>query len=484
MNYSTFQDFVGAARSGRAGILAANALNSRTNIYNSKASTHLPNEGVAPAVFPGHHLYVMLQLTKQLTTSSDNLKRQKNIKILAELTQGVRNIVRDGFEGALLEAQGPVIHAFIPDEDGFSADPFEAALAIHAFVNKRIKAMADDSFVKAIVSYCHGPSIFVASVDLHGDNSIVSLAPAANAPAKVLWTKTDELPSGSIVEVELDGSYRVKSKSDISEVITNFSKIGALNSRAASLPQMTLVEARELSVSQVDAPDSPTVEDPQKSFSISIRADQDGFTKRVEEAFSNGREAVDKLAHEFHAIMVHARTFCSDKRVIHLPWAGDCLNLLIAVDDREAYQENRKRRIFEILTEWAFSCSAGDLESNQACNTLVSRIRVGEMNLLLATGLPVERSLQAFAVESPLAGKGVLWKEDVAWLDPDFQAIIEPCPGGRNFRQFLVSGILQAQKKKALAATLLAPPSVYVPTKAQERLISQPVPTSRPYGSD
>jgi hypothetical protein len=483
MDYTSFRDFVTAARSQH--VTKADFSSARSIIANA-ASPDLPEEGVAPAIFPGHHLYVKLDLRPGLTTSSNNSDRLKSISLLGDLTQGVRAIV-GLFEGALLEAQGPVVHAFIPDEDGNSDAPAVAANAIHAFIERRIRPRAGTDFEKAVVAFCHGPTIFVASVDQHGDNSIVSLAPAANEPAKVLWRHSDKHSSGDILRVETDGRYTVVLEEAVANFAANRQREEVINASLA-LPELQK-EARELSVPVVGAPGSPTVDEPHESFSISVRADIDGFTSRVERAFREGRASMITLANEFHAVMVHARAFGAEANAIHLPWAGDCFNLLLAVDDREEYQKKRKRRVLEILTEfqdhmgkafpalkWSYSCAAGELENAQKCNTLISRITVGRTTLLLATGLPVERSLRGLAQKGPSAGHGVLWKGDVAQLDSDLQEIMKPCHGGENYRDFEVADVQKARLK-----TFFIPPKpAYVPHASTPK-VSIAVPAVRPF---
>lgn len=496
MSYPRFKDFVHAAR-GVALVSKAAAItvhNSRSLHSLAAASPGVPLDGVAPAIFPGFHVYVKLDLAAQLTTSADNEDRSKNIRLLADLTQGVRRIVDDGFDGATLEAQGPVVHAFIPSEDGNLDDPRQAAVEILAFVASRIRPRAGDDFRKVLVSYCHGPSSFVASLDAHGDNSIVSLAPAANAPAKVLWGRSDDFPSGSILEVQTDGRFTIYEPDRQRALITNserLSKSAEMVALSAKLPDITVINARDLTVPRPTAPDSPTIDEPQKSYSISIRADMDGFSSQVQLAFDQGRDAAEALARRFHAIMTAARQFCIDQKLVQLPWAGDCFNILISVDDRAGYESYRKRRILELLVafedhmknsfpevKWSFSCAAGDLEGNQACNTLVSRLELGGTTLLLATGLPVERTLQGLVREAPSAGAGVLWREDVQSLDQDLREVIQPTLGGRHYRDFNLSAVRRAQQTAKAATFLVPPPAVYV-TSSSPKAAAPAVPTAR-----
>lgn len=496
MSYTTFRNFVDTARNRRVSSVSALSANqahefnaSLPSVLNTASDLTQVDEGVIDAFFSGYHIYAMVELKKSWKNSATNEDRKRVISVLADTVVEVREVVHE-FGGALLEAQGPVVHAFIPSEDGSLNAPREAARAISSLLNGKIKSRAGDSFVKGLVAYCHGQSLFIASVDSHGDNSIVSLAPAANVPAKVLWRRAPYLASGSILEVALDGTYTILSERDLRHVVANssaFNESALVAMNASTSFSNVRVINRKVSMPHVGSSDSPTVMDPQESYSISVRADIDGFSRQVKDAFDNGPEAVRALAKRFHAIMVHARSFGKGIKAIHLPWAGDCFNLLLAVDDRQTYQENRRRKILEVVLDfrnhmqdafpeiqWSFSCAAGDLENAQKCNTLVSRMTVGQTSILLAAGLPVERSLEGLASEQPKAGCGLLWREDVNALDPRLREAIKTQDGGGNFRHFTIDSLQRAALKTHVSPAL----PVYVPSNQKAAVA---VPTVRPY---
>lgn len=485
--YKNLGEFVTAARSGTALISNSRSFSAETWQSVSKiASVEVPQEGLS-ALLTGSHLYTMLQLKPGLTTSSNNEDRQKTITLLADLVQGVREIAHQ-YEGALLEAQGPVVHVLLPDDsEGAPRDARKAAVEILEFINQRIKHRAGTDFRKALVAYSHGPTILVSAASIHLDDSVVSLAPAANAPAKVLWQKWETLPSGTILEVQPDLKYRAIPADAIEVEVMKSAAMIANSSR--HFEDVMLLEARAAEMPAADSPDSPTVLEPHKSYSVSFRADIEGFTQKVQDAADAGEEAMQELAEEFYGIMDHARRFCRSDECIHLPWAGDCFNLLLSFEDRESYNEARSRRILTTALrfrdhmqelypelEWSFSSAGGSLESAQACNTLVSRLTVGHTTLLLATGLPVERSLQGLVEESPDADRGVLWKGDVAALDPDLQEVLDPSPGGANYRHFGLDDVEEAEDEFDFRP---APP-VYTSPVVQKN-VSIIVPTAKPH---
>jgi hypothetical protein len=485
--FATFRDYVDAVRGRTKNEESLTAFAAAAYNQKTAAAPEIPKEGIT-SVFPGHHVYAMLLLRPSFTTSAENADRKKHMEIIAGLAQGVRSIVHN-FDGALLEVQGPVAHAFIPNEDGTENDVIAASLAIQEFIRRKVRPSAGDGFIKGLVAYCHGPTIFVASEDAHGDNSIVSLAPAANAPAKALWKGRDDLSDGAILAVKRDGTSRQIDKEKALLLAEEGESVLFANSSRAPVRFKT-VEAKAVDVPAPEAPDSPTVEEPLKAYAVSFRADMDGFTRRVAEAFEKGKAEIDAMAQEFLGIMRHAKSFCTHKGCVHLPWAGDCFNLLLAFDEKAEYQAARKRRILEIGREfvahmkskfpkidWAFAHAGGDLENAQICNTLVSRITVGRSSLLIATGLPVEHTLKGQINESPRAGHGVLWKEDATSLDDDLREVLLPCSGGNNYRHFSMSDVSQAMDKH----DFLPLPSAYVSTPGKTAASAIVAPVVRPY---
>ena len=485
--YKNLGEFVTAARSGTAVLANARSFSAETWESVSKAAAvQVPREGMS-ALLTGYHLYTMLQLRPGLTTSSNNEDRQKTISLLGDLVQGVREIAHE-YEGALLEAQGPVLHIMLPDgSDGTPGDARKASVEILDLIERRIKPRAGTDFEKALVAYSHGPTILVGAASVHLDDSVVSLAPAANAPAKVLWQKWETLPNHTILEVEPDLRYRAIPADAVEVEVMKSAAMIANSSR--HFEDVMLIEARAAEMPAADAPDSPTVLEPHKSYSVSFRADLEGFTKRVQEAADAGEEAMQQLAEEFYGIMAHARRFCEAKECIHLPWAGDCFNLLLSFEDRESYTEACSRRILTTALrfrehmheqypnlEWSFSSAGGDLEPTQACNTLVSRLTVGHTTLLLATGLPVERSLQGLVEQGPDADRGVLWKGDVAALAPDLQEVLDPSPGGANYRHYALDDVEAAEDN----FDFNPPPPVYT-SPVVPKNVSILVPAAKPH---
>jgi hypothetical protein len=72
-----------------------------------------------------------------------------------------------------------------------------------------------------------------------------------------------------------------------------------------------------------------------------LRADLDGFTKAVEDAFKN--QKVHDLVRQFADVMQYPLDFAQKigKPLIELPWAGDCCNFLLQPSYMETVEEMR-----------------------------------------------------------------------------------------------------------------------------------------------
>jgi hypothetical protein len=70
---------------------------------------------------------------------------------------------------------------------------------------------------------------------------------------------------------------------------------------------------------------------PVRTRGMCLRADLDGFSKKVEEAFQKGPQAVAALVQEFTSVLQYPIDFAQrlGRPIIELPWAGDCCTIFI-----------------------------------------------------------------------------------------------------------------------------------------------------------
>lgn len=453
--YASFRDYADNVRRLTENVNAANT------VLGKQAQANIVEEGVTPAIFSGHHIYVMIKVKPPTENSAVNIDRKRHLELLGELTLGVRDIVRDS-EGALLEAQGPVIHCFVPDSSGSESVALKVITNIGIFTQTIFMKHYGDEVEKIVIAQGHGDSLFVNSLSKQRDHSIVSIAPSANYSAKELWKNEKTSQNGDVFLVGKNSDVR---RTNVSYLLAD-KKVDSkqLDANFSNARGMVKISAANASLPDSNSPESPTLEEPHESYSISFRADMDGFTAKVADAFKQGQDDVYQLGELFYDVMVQARDFCKEYDLVQMPWAGDCFNALIMhdCDDREAYQEKRKNTIINIAVEfetymkrkfpeinWAFSTAAGDLENAQKCNLLVARLELDGINLLVSAGKPVVRSLRGLVSESPTAGRGVLWREDATMLEKNYRQILKECLGGENFRHYSLAEARVAAAKNA-----------------------------------
>ena len=380
------------------------------------------NEGVSAEV-TGTHLYLRLELAVGFTTTGDNEQRKRLIRIQGKFVQGFHEILSQ-VGGEVLEAQGEMVHGFVPSENGDTSDANETMHRMMAFVGDVIQPKAGDDYRKCTGSFCYGQTIFVSAPGSHKDLSIVSLSNAANAPAKVLYLKAESLSEKQIVEVKLDGGYRPSAlltekrefeiNSEVKAMSATLPPIGDARISAANRASPLVGSADQIAYSKPSGdPENPTIDDPRPVFAICFRADIDGFTKMVAAGFQGTPTQRQELANLFYTVMSCCRDFCNqlDLEVVQMPWAGDSFNLLLVAKEVTAYQTLREEEILRVSASfedflksqfpdltWSFSSAGGNIDSRQICNALVSRIRLpSESDLkshMLTAGLPIQRALE------------------------------------------------------------------------------------------
>jgi hypothetical protein len=482
--YERFRDYADNVRGRTETINAANT------VFAKHAQASIVEEGVTPAIFPGHHIYVMLKVKSKTENSTLNIDRKRHLELLGELTIGVRAIVRES-DGALLEAQGPVVHCFVPDSSGAVGVALEVITNIGIFTQTVFMRHYGEEVEKIIIAQGHGDSLFVNSLSESRDHSIVSIAPSANYSAKELWKNEKTSLHG---DVFLVGKNSDVQRTNLSSLLTG-KKVDSkqFDVNFSNTRGMVKISAANASLPDSNSPESPTLDEPHESYSISFRADMDGFTAKVANAFKQGHEVVYQVGELFYDVMSQARNFSREYDLVQMPWAGDCFNALIMYDcnDRVSYQEARKNKIIEIAVEfetymkrkfpdinWAFSTAGGELENAQKCNLLVARLDLDGINLLVSAGKPVVRSLRGLISESPNAGRGVIWKEDATMLEENYRQILNKSYGGENFRHYSLADARKAAAKEASHART----PVYSSAAAQTTG-SIMTPKTRPYSN-
>ena len=415
----------------------------------------------------GFHLYSKLDLAVEYTDSAIKEDRSKNLKLLGDFTNVFREIVVAS-GGELLEAQGSVVHGFIPDGNQDSEVAQEALETLMEYVRRKIQSRAGDAYRKCTAAFDHGPTIFVEALDAQKDSSLVSLSRAANRPAKLLWGN-DELEDKGVYSCVVPIPVLLK------ESVVDSTMRANIETRALEI-EKTVAEVvcrAPQTVPDSGSPMSPTLNEPAEFYGIAIRADIHDFSQGVEQAFLKSEAERAALAQQFRDLMIACSEFAQEHKlnIVQLPWAGDSFNILIECQDRDEYQKLREAGILQIVSEfedylteefpqveWSFSVAAGDLENAQVCNTLVARLEFTNQTKLLSAGLPVQRSLIGQVTEDVDPSEGVLWKEDKNALCPRYQRAIKVNPTNSNYHGFEVDKVRQLIQ-------IPEAPHVYTPQK-------------------
>jgi hypothetical protein len=228
-----------------------------------------------------------------------------------------------------------------------------------------------------------------------------------------------------------------------------------------------------------------------------LRADLDGFSKDVREAFDHGDEAVLALVLRFERIMKYADAYASGSAnmTVKLPWAGDCANLILLPsegyqvaqgslpvlasaqwhDQRQVTSLSEENNWAKLIgkNEWVVSCAGGNDEGSNG-SLLIATIRTKYRSFLVGAGWGSKRSLDAQGVKGNRGGHTVLPKDDYAELDstyrPDFEAIALAPAYYRSKKQLSM---------KALAKNAIAEKAPVI--TFHSKTTSVHLPTPKPY---
>lgn len=441
----------------------------------------LSKQGISAEV-SGSHIYFLLSLKVGFTTTNDNKERKRAMSVLAEYTQGFRKILNDA-GGLLLEPQGGMIHGFLPEEN--PENPSAVVDRMVAFVRTQIKPKAGDAYLKCVGAYCSGDTIFVTAPGSHDDPSIVSLSNAANAPAKFLYKFGEGMGDGSAEEISSDlKSLGVREISEELALIRNreakalAASLSHFSEKSATIHcrASPIIEKSARAYPGLKSGDQPTVEEPTEVFTFCLRADIEGFTRKVARSFQGDEQDRKALATEFFQIMTAATSFGKELEhdVIQMPWAGDSFNLLIIAKNLEHYDELREEEILRVTArfedfmkakfpevKWSFAVAAGEVVSNQVCNTLVSRVtfptKTGQVSHILTAGKPVQRALDGQINGGVNCSEGTLWKEDKVCLSERYSRVVEFRPDNPNHHLFSVGKVRELINFKPVPSVFGAP---------------------------
>jgi hypothetical protein len=343
------------------------------------------NEGYAWA--EGIHLYSELRPVVGLEVAETDATAQKYLQVIEDYAHAGL-VAANLFGLELLELQGNVLHFHKAGE--LTTDTVKTALQFSfVFTKVLYETLAQelrDQWNGFAICMDHGEAIIIR----HGrtsNSSAISLSPAANRPAKrLLYGKT---PSGHAELPGEWGGWLLGKPSREMWVALNLRDrnqvpvLGALENaqleqqlretilahqriqiQARATRQFNLIEASEL----VDQGNFST-ERPLRMNAFCMRADLDGFSKKISNAFRQGEEAVEAIAKGFLKILEFGDYFEKQHYgVVRLPWEGDCVSFLIPPTGE--VQGFRGKDWIAFVEEWqTFAASAAEGRRNKWATT-------------------------------------------------------------------------------------------------------------------
>ena len=319
----------------------------------------------------GVHLYSELRPVEGLQIAESDEAAQKYLRVIEEYAHaGIAAARLFGLE--LLELQGNVLHFH---KDGNDVEEAAAAAIQFSFIFTKVlyETMAEDlgeEWNGFAICMDHGDSVIVRRGHNSSNSSTISLGPSANRPAKrLLYGKTPaghaEIP-GSWVPALLGEQCRTqwfalnlrdRDKLPILSSPENAELEAQLRHVLSSYRnQRTILASRAQPFALVEAnamidQGHFSTTSPLRIRAYCMRADLDGFSRKVEAAFARGEEAVEAVAKGFLKILEFGDYF--EKKhygVVRLPWAGDCVSFLIPPTG--ALEAFRGKEWIAFIEEW------------------------------------------------------------------------------------------------------------------------------------
>lgn len=309
----------------------------------------------------GFHIYADLRLKLDVSAAEDLRDAMKCVDLLEDFT-AIGDKCANMVGARMLEAQGERLHFFLPSSV-VSQDALRSLIRFSAAMTQTVygELKADEDFIGFSMAAAFGPTVFVPSSFAGG--SVVSLGNAANQPAKRLgrgvtsghvalpkdlcsrlltgkssgdWIEVDVRTPGTVAAAFFDEVLTTQMRGEARSIFNR--------RRDGQLRQFANEWSQSIKLAQT----------PYRARGVCLRADLDGFTKSVEEAFKKGPAAVVELVRQFADIMEYAPEFINrlGRPVIEIPWAGDCCTLLIRPRFQETVEELRATLPVEAGRHW------------------------------------------------------------------------------------------------------------------------------------
>jgi hypothetical protein len=471
---------------------------------------------VADAI--GFHIYADLHVTLELSAATEQDKADLFLEVLEDYARIASDFAVGNPKVLIFEVQGERIHLFLNREEATERNVAELIRfssyftdAVYAIIKPKIEAYWDGFCMAADF----GRAI-VLSTGRDGEDSLISLGNAANAPAKRL-ARSPQLKSGYLA-IKADLAHLSAGATDLeqlhpigdwveinlrerrrqtSEIVEKSLLIRAIeNSHSAFVQPGKKRRVHLAKASEIVKTDSATVDNPVLVQAFLMRADLDGFTLRVDKAFAEGTEnAIKRLVFEFLQIMDVPDAFETylGRPLIRLPWAGDCYCAIFLPKDYEDYSAMRnylpatlslyyldpegkvnaaREKALACVADrcaWSIGVAGGEQSDGRL---LVANIETRHRRFLVVAGWGARRSLDAQNASGLRRNEAAIHDEDYPKLDPNYREAFNRWEDGPTiYRKATAGGLKRAQEKR------LADNQVNLSPRRSEII----VPASRPY---
>lgn len=383
------------------------------------------------AFVEGWHFYAYLDIPASQEECNDTDEERSIAQLYHEYTQAAKRVVSVfGDKSELLEHQGSLLHFHLQ----FGAKETNPILAfghlLATFVTDNVMKHARKDLRFSMAAECGTCCILRVPSPLHEEASYsrVSLGPCANNPAKKLLGSEDvgawKLAYRSS---ENDNWHPVDCKADEdSRRLIRESKFGqpVINSKFSSAE--TPVQAG------VDPIENVPYYHAKRVPGYVFRADLDGFTRKVHDAFANGDvDTASSMAEAFISFMEEVNDWQlrpkTDVQFITCPWAGDCCTMVVGFTDKNGNFDmgEAKRQIsaypIKLIGQWEAELASHHKEDGLGAwtysmalgHTRIFTEVVDDTPYRLTVGWPSSVSHEGVNVADTDKGDLIMHKDDV-----------------------------------------------------------------------
>ena len=459
-----------------------------------------PNGGIGDISYSdevGFHLYSELSLTNELANPSTKESAERLVEVIQRYVDLAMCCLSNS-SGRILEVQGERLHLFFPktlsSQTANSLVTFCSAFTNAVYRNR--SKLGNSAFNGFKICLDYGLSIILRTGS-SDDDSIVSLGECANAPAKHLPEVHAEYTSISTkiavllfkdvdkrknwydinlyTRINLPIMLEQRQYDSILDSVRDFNPIYDVGRFTVE----TNIRTLKSSAGQ------------QHGFFVKglfMRADLDGFTIRVKEAFEKG--TITDFVKDFCRVLKYGDEFIehAEHQIVRLPWAGDCANMLVLPKSNESIRDAKYYYpatgphewlsgydgiIPEPYPEaaWLVSICGGN-DATGDCQTLVAPIEAGKHRFLFAAGWGVGRSLDAQNQDGVRANETIISKEDFEDLEDFYQKKY-------SMLNTVFAHALSLKNAMTLGQTVV--PSLIAKSHPTSEKIADIVPQPRPY---